>query len=278
MSEPKFIFHTTKPKSVSLAHLFAAGCKNVGIDCVVTHDAVPRPDRIGVFYGVVPSTYAAFQFYRAEGRAIYLDNGWLSQPHLPTFRFSWNSAQPFVRDITEPMPGWAKKHGDLPTIDYRQMPGRALVVLQTPQYFEFMRLGINRDLWQKRIANRLIDFGYVVEFREKPSKKNPEDESLFDCMARAEIVVSLNSASCLKSLRYGIPSYCTLDCSLSPVAPTAFPVQGKAAPPDPYAVEDLCSRLARYELTKDQLRHGYAARIMLRVPKERRRGYWYGLG
>jgi hypothetical protein len=270
----RFVFHTHKPKAQALAEAFAKGCASRGYDCVVTSSPTPLPDRIALFYGVVPETYAAYRFYLLEGRAIYLDNGWLSTPERPTFRFCWNGVQPFLRDL-EPV----RRYEYFPSLPYLlRIPQRdlALLILQSRDYFTNLRLGYSRDVWERATTRLLTAKGYRVETREKPTKKDPEAETFFDQMARAGIVVSLNSAATVKALRYGIPAYCTLDCTLSPYAPVKLPDVGKAAPPTRADVHDMMKRLARYELTKADLAKGDAIDRFLAVKAEHRRGYTYG--
>lgn len=271
----KFAFHVHKPKAMALAKAFANGCRVQGYDCLIIPEKhTPRPDRIGIFYGVVPETYAAFSFYRAEGRAIYLDNGWLSTPELPTFRFSWNSAQPFLRDMPV-SDEWDSVPKHLPVICHEPKPNRAMLVLQSRQYFENMRLGYTRDQWQRVVTKILAEKGYAVHAREKPTKKEPEAETFFDHLSRAEILVSLNSASTVKALRYGIPAFCLLDCTPSPLAPISIPQAGRAAPPDPEQVDEMCARMWSYEVTREQLGNGKAIDRLLSVPNDKRKGYWY---
>lgn len=272
----KFVFHVHKPKAAMLAKLMVKASRHALYDLKVTEDHHPVADRVGIFYGVVPETYAAFRYYMAEGRALYLDNGWLSTREYPTFRFSWNSVQPFLQDMPEAPKSALAKFGELPKIQRQPQRDLALLVLQSRQYFDNLRLGYSRDVWVRATTRMLELKGYRVETREKPSKKDPEAETFFDQMARAGIVVSLNSAACLKALRYGIPAYCLLDCTLSPYAPVKLPDCGMAGAAPKEGVEELCRKLASYEITKDQIANGQAIAAMLGVRKEMRRGYWYG--
>ena len=155
-------------------------------------------------------------------------------------------------------------------------PGLALLILQSRPYFDNLRLGYSRDVWERATTRLLKSKNYIVMTREKPTKKEPEAESFFDQIAKADIVVSLNSAATIKALRYGIPAYCTLDCTMSPHAPARLPDAGRAAPPSIIEVRDMLYKLARYELTKDQFANGMAADIILSVKPELRRGYWHG--
>lgn len=274
MKLPAFTFYVHKPKARALAAMFAKGCALRGYTCEVTEDATPRPGRVGVFYGVVHQTYPAFRFHMASKTALYLDNGWLSSPERPTFRFAWNGAQAALYDMPRDPEG-AALVPPLPTIERAPEPGRAMLVLQTDHYFEFMRLGYTRAQWESLTTRMLKGKGYVVHRREKPKTKMPGVSSFFDEIARAEIVVSLNSASTVKALRYGIPAFCTLDCTPSPLAPPRVPVRGRAVPPDPDKVADMMSLMAGYEVTPSQFKTGEAAARMLRVPEQHRRGYWY---
>lgn len=269
---PNFTFHVNKPKAEMLADLFRRGAHKKGYVYNITKKHTPLPDTVGIFYGVVPETYSAFRYYMAEGRAIYLDNGWLSTKEAPTYRFSWNSAQSFLED----MPTSAQiEFPALPKIKRKPQKDLALLILQSRQYFDYLRLGYNRDTWQKVATKILQSKGYRVEVREKPSKKTPEAEGFFDQIARAGIVVSLNSAACLKALRYGIPSYCMLDCTLSPYAPIKLPQAGLAGAPREEEVFTLCQKLASYELPREGLTDGHAFDRFLSVPTDKRRGYWY---
>lgn len=272
---PRFAFHAHKPKARALGEWFVEGCRKRGYDAVLAEGPMPYPGRIGVFYGVVPETYGAFLHYRADGRAVYLDNGWLSTPEAPTFRFAWNGVQSFLRNMrpVARLEGFAP----LPEIDRRhRQDDLALLILQSPDYFTNLRLGISRDRWQSVITRLLTDRGFRVETREKPTKRSPEADTFFDQMARAGIVVSLNSAATVKALRYGIPAYCTLDCTLSPYAPVRLPKRGHAAAPSRAEVAALCRSLAAYELTKSQLTSGGAVDRILGVSQPERSGYWYG--
>lgn len=270
----RFAFHVHKPKAQMVADLFAKGCRNRGYTCLITNEGHPVPDHVGVFYGVVPGTYAAWRFYVGEGRALYFDNGWLSTPERPTFRFCWNGVQPFLQDIAPVKQ--AGHYPDLPPLDYKPQRDLALLILQSRDYFLNLRLGYTRDVWERATTRLLTAKGYRVETREKPTKKDPEAETFFDQMARAGIVVSLNSAATVKALRYGIPAYCTLDCTLSPYAPVKLPAVGFAAPPTKGDVDDLMKRLARYELSKPYLASGDALNSIIEVRPEHRRGYVYG--
>lgn len=268
-----FVFYVHKPKAQMLATLFARGCRTQGYDCLITDTAGPHPDRIGVFYGVTSQTYAAFRYHMADGHAIYLDNGWLSTPEEPTYRFAWNGVQPFLRDLSA-----VQKIAlpDLPNLARRPQFDLAMLILQSPEYYDNLKLGYTRQVWQRATTRLLESKGYRIETREKPHKKGYETDNFFDQMARAGIVVSLNSAATVKALRYGIPAYCTLDCTLSPFAPVKLPDVGKAAPPTKQDVTDLCKRLAHYELTKESLNSGDAANRFLEVRAPQRKGYWYG--
>lgn len=269
----RFVFHVNKPKAERIAEQFADGCRAAGHRCRVTKDMTPVPDAVGVFYGVVPETYAAFRFYMAARRAVYLDNGWLSTRDLPTFRFSWNSAQAFLRDMPPVVVGDIGL--GLPKIEWRPVAGQALLILQSEQYFEFMRLGYTRDHWERRTRTMLQDLGYAVDIREKPTKRERPALTFFEQIARAEIVVSLNSASTVKALRYGIPAFCTLDCTPSPLAPVRVPPRGRAAKPNREGVLDMVARLASYEVTREDLTSGAAVERLLSVPPSNRQGYWY---
>lgn len=270
----RFVFHVHKPKAQMLADMFAKGCRAQGYECRVTQDARPYPGYTALFYGVVPETYSAYRYYVSEGSAVYLDNGWLSTSGYPTFRFCWNGVQPFLRDIAP-----VRRYDYFPALPpINRVPQRdlALIILQSRDYFLNLRLGYSRDVWE-RATTRLLTFkGYRVESREKPTKKDPEAETFFDQMARAGVVVSLNSAATVKALRYGIPAYCTLDCTLSPYAPVKLPDVGMAAPPARADVDDMMKRLARYELTKEHFSSGEAVTRILEVRPEYRRGYVYG--
>lgn len=272
----KFAFHVHKPKALMLAETMARNTLQKGYDVVVTESRTPLADRVGIFYGVVPETYAAFCYYRAEGRAIYLDNGWLSTKDLPTFRFSWNSIQPFLQDMPLQEEGASIRFGKLPVIRRKPEPDLALLVLQSEQYFWNLRLGYSREDWRKATTRLLELKGYRVISREKPTKRDPEADTLFDQLARAGIVVSLNSAASLKALRYGIPSYCLLDCTLSPYAPVKLPECGKAGAAAKSDVNALCHRLASYEIDKRDMGTSKVFDMLLAVPPENRRGYFYG--
>lgn len=269
----KFVFHTHKPKADMIAEAFQAGCRRLSYDCMICKDTTPRPGRVGIFYGVVPETFAAFSFYKADKRAIYLDNGWLWTPEINTLRFSWNSVQPFLRDM--PIKDrWTKFFGPLPKIERRPVPGQALLVLQSRQYFDNLRLGFSRDVWERSVTRLLHGKGYAVTSREKPKKKG-EGVSLFEQLETAEIVVALNSAVIVKALRYGIPAFSMIDSTPSPLAPMRIPDPGRAAPPDPSAVARMCAQMASYELNMEELRSSHGVERILSVKPEKRRGLWY---
>ena len=272
---PDFIFYVNKPKAERLAEAMAAGVRNAGFKASLTTSMTPRPNSIGVFYGVVPETYAAFLFYKADGRAIYLDNGWLSTPSKPTFRFSWNSVQSFLQDMP-PVRKWGTLTDKLPPLRGATVDRRALLILQSRQYFDYLRLGYTRDQWERVTTKILQDKGYDVDRREKPNKRERGAVTFFDQIASASVVVSLNSAATVKALRYGIPAFCMLDCTPSPLAPVKVPECGRAAPPDPKAVDDMCARLMAYEISLDQMKSGEAVDRIMAVPNHQRRGYWYG--
>lgn len=271
-----FVFYAQKPKAERLAHLFKRGASHQGYRCVVTSGNAPQSGAIGVFYGVSHDTYPTLRYYMAQGRAIYLDNGWLSAPSRETFRFSWNSIQSFLQDMPPDAERFKAASG-LPPLDYRPVKATALLVLQSEQYFTLMRLPYTRDTWKAATTKMLKRHGYSVTPREKPRRKGDTAPSLFDMMARHEIVVSLNSAACLKALRYGIPAFCTLDSTLSPVAPVKVPKAERVAPPDEYAVKRLCMRIASYEVTREDLHTGTAIKRMMGIPEVKRRGYFYGI-
>jgi len=270
----RFVFHTHKPKARAIAQFFQEGCKTLGYDCIVTDDPQPIRDRIGVFYGVVPETYPAFMFYRAERRAVYLDNGWLSTRERPTLRFAWNGVQSFLRDMVPLKNG--TPIAPLPEIRYRPQKDLALLILQSRAYYDNLGLGYSRDVWERATTRLLTSKGYRVETREKPQKRDGQTENFFNQIARAGIVVSLNSAACVKALRYGIPAYCTLDCTLSPYAPVKLPNVGMAAPPPREDVDDMLRRMDRYEHTKNDFTTGKMVNNLLSVSQEKRRGIWYG--
>lgn len=270
---PRFAFYVNKPKAAKLAQQFSTGCRNKGFECILVSDGAPKPGYTGIFYGVVDSTYSAFRYYKGEGRAVYLDNGWLSTREKPTFRFTWNAAQSFLYDMN-PVEDLTKFH-TLPPISRKPERDLALLILQTPQYFKYLRLPYTREVWERATTRLLTMKGYRVEVREKPQTKNPDADTFFDQMERAGIVVSLNSAACLKAMRWRIPSYCTLDCTLSPLAPVRLPDVGKAAPPTIHDVDDLCRRLARYEFNRKDLTSGAFIQKIMAVPADKRRGYWY---
>jgi len=273
-NQPDLVFYVNKPKARRLATTLFNGARRMGYRLIITETMAPRPNSIGIFYGVVPETFSCFQFYRAEGKAIYLDNGWLSTRETPTFRFSWNSVQAFLSDMT-PDVNWKHKVSELPVVVPNPIPARALLILQSAQYFDFMRLGYTRGQWERVTTKILQDKGYTVERREKPTSKGQTGPNFFDQMARAGIVVSLNSAATVKALRYGIPAFCMLDCTPSPLAPVRLPQAGKAAPPDPAAVATMCARLMDYEITLEQLDNGAAIESIMGVQPEHRRGYVY---
>lgn len=271
---PKFIFYVHKPKASMIADWFLQGCVKQGIDCLVTEKMTPKPDRIGIFYGVVPQSYTAFRMHMAEKKAIYLDNGWTSSPERPTLRFTWNGVQSFLRDL-EPWQN-APHIPALPHLVRKPQRDLALLVLQSKDYFSNMQLPYSRDVWERATTKLLTLKGYRVEVREKPTFKHTKEDSFFDQMGRAGIVVSLNSAATVKALRYGVPAYCTLDCTLSPYAPVKLPAMGLAAPPNPKEVADLCDRLSRHELTKTHMITGDAITRLMAVPPPKRIGYFYG--
>lgn len=271
----KFAFHVHKPKAEKLARQMREAARKAGYKFMIANEHRPVPNHIGIFYGVVPETYAAFQFYKAEGRAVYLDNGWLSTPEATTFRFTWNSVQPFLQDMPVAPKNSLNRFAPLPALKRQPERDTALLVMQSRQYFENLRLGYSRATWGRATTKLLEMKGYRVTVREKPNKKDPEAVTFFDQIAQAGIVVSLNSASCLKTLRYGIPSYCMLDCTLSPLAPMRLPDMGKAGAPSRPDVDDLCRRLASYEIDRRDMSEATVFDRLLSVPKPLRRGYWY---
>lgn len=269
-----FIFYAHKPKALKLAKWFHQGCLRRHVKCRIAQHTVPVPDHIGVFYGVTPDTYPAFRYYMAEGRALYLDNGWLSSPERVSFRFTWNGAQSMLRDMPR-REDWESITMPLPPITHAPVPNRALLILQSRPYFECLRLGYSRDQWEMVTRQMLERKGYDVVRREKPTTKDHGQPNFFDQLATAEIVVSLNSASTVKALRYGIPAFCILDSTPSPLAPARVPVAGRAAPPNREQVNDMCARLHSYEVTPEEIYMGHALDRMTSVPPELRRGYWY---
>lgn len=62
----KFVFHVHKPKAAMLAKLMVKASRHALYDLKVTEDHHPVADRVGIFYGVVPETYAAFRYYMAD--------------------------------------------------------------------------------------------------------------------------------------------------------------------------------------------------------------------
>jgi len=271
----RIVFHTQKPKARKLAETFRRGCLARGLDFRSTDGTNPQNVDMGIFYGITRETYPTFRYYMAQGRALYLDNGWLSTPDKPTFRFSWNSVQPFLMDLP-PETYRADSMGRLPPINHEPAPASALLILQSRQYFDFLRLPYDRDTWQGATTRLLNRLGYTVSPREKPTKRAPASATLFESIERAEIVVSLNSAACLKALCYGVPAFCTLDCSLTPLAPVKIPRAGRAAPPNMEAVRDMRARLASQEITPGEMQSGAALDRILGVKPGYRRGYFYG--
>ena len=275
LTTKQLAFYTHKPKSLRLAEDMQLGCTKANYDFkIMKAGSTPLPNTVGLFYGVVPETYATFRYYMAEGRAVYLDNGWFSTQGKPTFRFSWNSVQPHLQDLT-PLAN-INAFPDLPPIERWPQTNRALLILQSPQYFENLRLPYTRDQWQRSVTKVLKMKGYTVETREKPRNKNQGGPSFFEQIARAGIVVSLNSAACVKAIRYGIPAFCTLDCTMSPYAPVKLPQVGMAAPPSKQEAQHFLRRLASYEITREEMRAGQAINSILKINNQKRRGYWYG--
>lgn len=271
----KLVLYAMKPKGERLMKAFQNGARRAGYDCYIKRRTHVVPGAIGVFYGVTNQTYSIFRFYMAEGRAIYIDNGWLSTPNNKTFRFTWNGAQTYLLDMPV-SPAWNPDAYEMPDINWNPRPKDALLILQSPEYFEYMRLGYTKEQWERATTTILEQKGYNVFTRAKPTKQRPEIVPFLDTLERASIVVSLNSASTVKSLSYGIPSFCTLDSTLSPLAPVRIPEMGRAAPPNLQAVDDMRARMWSYEMTQDEMSNGNAIERIMAVPPEKRRGIWYG--
>lgn len=275
---PRFAFHVHKSKARKIANMLSKSAQVAGYDMIVVDTMAPLQDRIGMFYGVVPESYAAFRYYMLEGRAVYLDNGWASTDEKPTFRFSWNSVQPFLDDLVEPKYPFHPETNGHPKLERNPEPDLALLVLQSEAYYRNLKLPYTRDTWVKATSRFLTAKGYRIEIREKPTKMAPEHATLAEQFGRAGIVVSLNSTVCLQSLLQGIPSYCLLDCTLSPYAPIRLPDIGKAAPPPRSEVLRLYSKLVYNDIPKFDLLDPKAITRINTVPKANRRGYWYHHG
>jgi len=273
----KFVFHTHKPKARALAEAMLTGSVRAGVDYIPTGERTYFPDRIGIFYGVVHETYDLFMEYRRNKGAIYLDNGWFSSEALPTFRFSWNSAQAFLKDHPMSPESSILRFAELPPLKKGlRKPDNALLILQSRQYFDFLRIGMTRDEWEEQTTRMLRAKGYWVETRDKPNKKDPGARSFFRQMSRAGIVVGFNSAAVLKAMRYGLPGYCTAPSTINPYLDPEVPPLGEAEPLPPHIVNDLCLKLASYEIDKVDLSNGKVFEQIMSVPEEKKRGWWYG--
>ena len=271
------MFHKRKGERISEA--FIRGAKSQGHTCRLLNDAgkIDR-DEIGVFYGVVKETRRAFEECMDEGRAIYLDNGWLSRPGCTTLRWAWNGVQS-RGDLLEPdynrlgkLFGWPSfKEYTLP-----DTPPSALLCLQSPGYFDHANLPMTADEWQKHTTRILRKQGYDVEVRSKPTTHQPALKPLLSNMRQHHLVVSVNSAVSTVAITHGIPAFCTFPSTLIDICPQDIPPSGELLPLRRTDVAPILAKVASADFTYEELENGEMVKTLLAVPPEHRKGHYYG--
>lgn len=275
-----FAFHVTKKKGRILAALLADGMERRGVPYrILEQGQQPTDKETLILYGVMPSNYDRFLKAARARRAIYLDNGWLSRPETPTYRFSWNSVQPFLSHLLKAPARLKALNYPAPIERVRPPNGStALVCLQSPDYFHNLRLPFGRDEWLGFVQRNLTDKGYTVAVREKPRLPFPGRFGLEEQIDDAALVLSLNSATSLRAMERGVPAVCTAECTLTPIAPNEVRSPGQMHAPYRDHMAGVLERLASTEFTTDEMQSGAALDLILSVTPDRRRGIWYASG
>lgn len=273
----KFAFVVHKAKAQKIGQAFLLGCKRRNFDCrlVQPGDSI-RTDETGIFYGVVPETWNMWQHCLADRRAVYLDNGWSARRDNPTLRWAWNGVQaPFDR-----LPRDVERRKALfPVIAHRPQAAsvrdRALVCLQTPNYFTNVRVGYSQTTWLRVVGKMLKDLGYTVTVRDKPNKRNPEAVPLQQQLQEHGIVVSLNSAVNVAALCQGVSAYHTVQSGLGPLCEFPIKKPHEAKEYSYKGVAGVLNCLAFAETTYEDLRTGDTARRLIAIPEQDRVGINY---
>lgn len=270
----KFVFLYTKSKGERIAESFMDGARRLGHPCRITpSQATIEQNEILVSYGILYSTRHIFKRKSKRGKAIYLDNGWITTKAKPTLRWCWNGVQPFYADLPQTT---HKPFLMAPAGRKQYNPREALLCYQSEEFFNHLGLDYTQREWAMKTKRRLEALGYFVTVRHKPTKARPEQEPLEDQFERVGIVVSLSSALTLKALDAGVPAYCTLQCSMSECAPAYLPNVGAAPPIVKDEVDQMISTLHGCDMTYEDLENGAGLLKMLAVPTAQRRGFWYG--
>jgi len=269
----KFVFLFTKPKGEQIAETFAEGARSLGHPTRIITGGGVGDEEVLVVYGVLDKTRALFKKKRRQGRAIYLDNGWVTSKATPTLRWCWNGVQPHYADLPRAM---YQNSLIAPVGRSDVQEDEALVCFQSKEFFDHLGLSYSQAEWVASVSQRLGNLGYKVTVRHKPTRAHPEHETLDSQLSRVGLVISLSSAITLKALAAGVPAFCTLHCALSECAPAYLPEIGKAIMPSKEKIEELISTLHGCDMTYEELQNGTAVQKILDVPANKRRGFFYG--
>lgn len=276
-----FVVYVHKPKARAIATSLAIGAAQRGYRLRISEvGGVPRPDEIAIFYGVVPDTWKAFALARAEGRAVYLDNGFLNSDNCRTLRFAWNGVQA-APEALRAAPERALYLGAYAPVPDRKMPpearGTALLCLQSPQYFDNVRAPHTWAGFARSAEHMLMALGYRVVIRPKP-RKNEKVLPLYRWFNMAGIVVSANSSASVRAVSVGVPGFCLLPSTMSPLCPQTVPEVGTAHVPAREDVQAFIDRLASQEVTYPELETGAALDLIMGVADDNRKGISYDDG
>lgn len=272
-----FVIH--KPKARKIAERAKLGFEARGIPFrEIYPNQEPERDEVCLFYGTSPQTFPTFLRCVKEGRALYLDNGFLNGRGETTLRWAWNGQQAHpssLRKSPEDLPrlGWSRKVK--PQSITKNRATRALIVLQSPEYLRNFHIETTQNEWLNGICNRLREKGWDFDVRRKPTKENPAPEPVEDAFKRYGLVVSLNSAATVKALAVGVPAYCDLNCTMKAVTLPGIPYAGSAVVPDHSKVERMLAKLAWADFTYGDLVSGKAIMRMMKTPTDQRKGIVY---
>jgi len=270
----KFVFIPQKAKARIIARRFIGGSNRVGIHSRADPRGVLSPEDIGVFYGVNDQTLPLFRRLCKENRAVYLDNGWMVDQKIRTFRWSWNGLQAHY-DTLDPDPAKLRRIGTFMGVDPIKPlheTNNILIVLQSEQYFQWFTPETSRRKWLSGVVAQARAAGFTPVIREKPSPKDPRRNTLDEVLSHMRAVVSYNSAVSVRAMCRGLPVIATGPSTLNAMFPREIPPIDELVTPTPKAVHGFLSRLVHGEFTVEDLLSGEIIKEIAHVNPDRRYG------
>lgn len=234
-----------KQRSVDICKAFIAGA--------------PKSATGDVFFGVNHGNIAPYLRAKALGRDwYYIDNAYFDKVRNVYFRVTKCALQ---RRGDEPSTGERFKALDIEVKPWRTDLGNDLLLCEQNANFMAAAVGYKGD-WLKNTA-RMLEIA-ELPFRIKPRPWNPDKHkvyrALLDDIDNVHMVITHSSGSALTALLEGVPAISEAGAARLYTGPLTR--ENISNPPRPDNREALFNALADGQFTLDEMRSGYAWKVL----------------